>query len=136
MADGIVINKADGDNIDKANMAKRHFANALHLFPLPESGWTPEVLTYSGFYALRIDEVWNMIHRYIDFVKANGYFDRKRNEQSKYWMYETINERLKNDFYHNPNIEKLLPILEKEVLSAKKSSFIGAKEALDILWGR
>jgi LAO/AO transport system kinase len=76
-----------------------------------------------------------MIHRYIDFVKANGYFDRKRNEQSKYWMYETINERLKNDFYHNSNIEKLLPILEKEVLSAKKSSFIGAKEALEAYYG-
>ena len=134
MADGIVINKADGDNIEKANMAKRHFANALHMFPLPESGWAPEVLTYSGYYALRIDEVWDMIHRYIDFVKTNGFFDRKRNEQSKYWMYESINERLKSDFYSNPDIEKLLPILEKEVLSARKSSFIGAKEALEVYY--
>ncbi len=131
MADGIVINKADGDNIEKAKMAQRHFANALHLFPLPESGWTPEVLTYSGYYALGIHEVWDMIHRYIDFVKENGFFLRKRNEQSSYWMYETINERLRNDFYHNPVIGKMLHRLEKEVLSAKKSSFIAAKEALD-----
>ena len=134
MADGIVINKADGDNIEKANMAKRHFANALHLFPLPESGWSPEVLTYSGYYALRINEVWDMIHRYIDFVKANGFFDRKRHQQAKYWMYESINERLKSDFYNNPVIEKLLPILENEVLSAKKSSFMGAKEALEVYY--
>jgi len=134
MADGIVINKADGDNIDKANMARQHFANALHLFPLPESGWAPEVLTYSGYYALRINEVWDMIQRYIDFVKTSGYFERKRNKQSKYWMYESINERLKSDFYNNPSIEKLLPILEQEVLAAKKSSFIGAKEALALYY--
>lgn len=131
MADGIVINKADGDNIEKAKMAQRHFANALHLFPLPDSGWTPEVLTYSGYYNLGIAEVWDMVHRYVDFVKQNGFFDQKRNEQSKYWMYESINERLRNDFYQNENIEKLMPRLEAEVLSAKKSSFVAAKEALD-----
>lgn len=131
MADGIVINKADGDNIEKAKMAQRHFQNALHLYPLPDSGWTPEVLTYSGFYKLNIDGVWNMIHHFIDFVKKNGYFDEKRNEQSKFWMYESINERLKSDFYRNPEIEHLLSKLESDVLSSRKSSFIAAKEALD-----
>lgn len=136
MADGIVINKADGDNIDKAKMAQRHFQNALHLYPLPDSGWTPEVLTYSGYYSLNIDGVWNMIHNFIDFVKANGYFDVKRNEQSKFWMYESINERLKTDFYRNPEIAALLAKLETEVLSSKKSSFIAAKEALDRYYHR
>lgn len=131
MADGIVINKADGDNIDKADIARRQLKNALHLYPLSDSGWTTEVIPYSGYYNLRIDEVWDMIHRYIDFVKVNGFFERRRNEQSKYWMYETINERLKNDFYRSSVIENLLPILEKEVLSAHKSSFIAAKQALD-----
>lgn len=131
MADGIAINKADGDNIDNANIAQGQLRNALHLFPLPESGWSPEVLTYSGYYALRIDEVWDMIHRYVDFVKENNYFDTRRNKQSKFWMYETINERLRNDFYQNPEIEKLMPQLENDVLSARKSSFVAAKEALD-----
>lgn len=131
MADGIVINKADGDNIEKAKMAQTQLRNALYLFPLPESEWSPEVLTYSGYYALGIDEVWDMIHRYIAFVKDNGYFNVRRNKQSKFWMYETINERLRNDFYHNPQIEKLMASLETEVLSARKSSFVAAKEAMD-----
>lgn len=135
MADGIVINKADGDNIEKAKIAQSHFRNALHLFPTPDSGWTPEVLTYSGYYGYGIAEVWDMIHRYIDFVKANGYFDRKRTEQSKYRMYETINEHLRNDFYQNPEIEKLIPKLEADLLSHKKSSYIAAKEALDTYYG-
>ena len=134
MADGIVINKADGDNIERAKIARRQLRNALHMFPLPESGWTPEVLTYSGFYALGITEVWDMIHRYIDFVKENNYFEIRRNRQAKYWMYETINERLRNDFYQNEDVEKLLLLLEKEVLSAHKSSFVAAKEALDLYY--
>src|SRR5690554_1314723 len=131
MADGIVINKADGDNIGKANIARNHFKNALHLFPLAESGWSPEVLTYSGYYDLRIAEIWEMVDRYIAFVKKSGYFDVKRNKQSTYWMYETINERLRNDFYRNEKIEELMPILERQVLESKKSSFIAAKEAID-----
>ena len=131
MADGIVINKADGDNIDKAKLACRQLQNALHFFPCSDSGWSPRVLTYSGYYKIGITEVWDMIHQYIDFVKENGYFQQKRKEQAKYWMLETINEQLRNGFYHNPEIVKLLAQLEKEVLSDQKSSFTAAREALD-----
>ena len=61
IADGIVINKADGSNVDKAELAASHFRNALHLFPVPDSGIVPEVMCYSGFYELHIDEVLEMI---------------------------------------------------------------------------
>ena len=108
MADGIVINKADGDNLERARLAATQFRNALHLFPAPESGGTPQVLTYSGFYNLGVKEVWDMVYKYIDFVKDNGYFEYRRNEQSKYWMYETINEQLRDSFYHYPQIEAML----------------------------
>ena len=116
MADGIVINKADGDNIDRARLAQAQFRNALHLFPLPPSGWTPEVLTYSGYYEIGIPEVWDMIYRYFDFVKKNGYFEEKRRQQEKYWMYESINEHLKAHFYNNPVIEEMLAAKQKLVL--------------------
>lgn len=69
MADAIIINKADGDNIDKANLAASHFRNALHLFPMPESGWMPKVLTYSGFYALGIKEIWDMVDDYRHYTQ-------------------------------------------------------------------
>lgn len=55
-----IINKADGDNLERAKLAAAQFRNALHLFPAPESGWTPQVLTYSGFYNLGVQEVWVM----------------------------------------------------------------------------
>lgn len=131
MADGIIINKADGNNIEKAKLAAAHFRNALHLFPAPESGWTPQVLTYSGFYGIGIEEIWDMVFRYIDFVKANGYFEHRRNEQSKYWMYETINEHLRNSFYNNPDIASMLLEKEREVLEGRTTSFTAARKLLD-----
>lgn len=131
MADGIVINKADGDNLDRAKLAATQFRNALHLFPAPESGWTPQVLTYSGFYGLGIKELWDMVYEYIDFVKANGYFEFRRNEQSKYWMYETINEQLRDSFYHNAKIESMLADKETQVLQGNLTSFVAAKKLLD-----
>lgn len=131
MADGIVINKCDGNNVDKCQLAATQFRNALHLFPMPESGWTPQVLTYSGFYGYGIKEVWDMIFQYIDFVKASGYFEHRRNEQSKYWMYESINEQLRNSFFQNPTISDILLAEEKSVLDGQKTSFVAAKQLLD-----
>ena len=131
MADGIVINKCDGDNVEACHLAARQFQNALHLFPMPESGWLPKVLCYSGFYGLGIKEVWDMVYDYVDFVKKNGYFDFRRAEQAKYWMFESINAQLRNGFYNNETIRDLLPGAERNVLEGRQTSFIAAKQLLD-----
>lgn len=131
MADGIVINKADGDNIEKAKVTQAQYRNALHLFPLNESGWTPQVLTYSGRTGMGVKEVLEMIYEYMDFTKNNQYFRHKRASQSKYWMYETINERLKSSFYQDNDIQELLQKKEIQVLNEEISSFTAAQELLD-----
>jgi len=135
MADGIAINKCDGSNVDKAKVAKSQYQNALHLFPPHESGWSPEAITCSSVENNGIDEIWDMVERYIAFIKENKYFEIKRNMQSKYWMYETINEQLKGNFYTNPEIQGLLIENEKKVLSNELSSFIAAKNLLDKYFG-
>jgi LAO/AO transport system kinase len=132
MADGIIVNKADGNNIEKANLAAAQYRNALHLFPLPVSGWKPKVLTYSGYYKTGIQEIWDMVDEYIHFTQENGYFDFRRNSQAKYWMYESINEQLKNHFYQSPQIAKKLLIKETQVLRSELSSFMAAKQMLDL----
>ena len=131
IADGIAINKCDGNNVEKCEMAATNFRNALHFFPKPDSGWMPKVMCYSGFYGKNIKDIWDMIYEYIDFVKKNGYFDYRRNEQSKYWMYETINEHLRNSFYHNPYISSQLEKAENAVLEGQQTSFVAAKLLLD-----
>ena len=130
MADGIVINKADGDNVGRAQLAQAQFRSALHLFPPTQSGWKPEVLCYSGYYELGIAEVWEMIDRYFAFVKANGYFDIKRQQQARWWMYETIDEQLRKNFFGNPQVEALLHENEALVLANRRSSFAAAAEVL------
>jgi len=131
MADGIAINKCDGNNVEKAKVARTQFQNALHLFPPHESGWSPDAVTCSAIEYLGISDVWNMVESYVKFVRKNGYFDQKRNSQSKYWMYESINEYLKNDFYQNPVIKELLLQYEQKVLSDELSSFVAANQLLE-----
>lgn len=131
ICDGLVINKCDGDNVDRCHLAATNFKNALHFFPAPESGWTPQVLCYSGFYGYGVKEVWDMIYEYMDFVKANGYFDYRRQKQNKYWMYETIDQRLRNSFYNNPDIAKRLEEAELAVQHGEKTSFMAAHNLLD-----
>ena len=127
MADGII-----SDNIDKAKLAAAQFKNALHLFPPADSGWFPKVLTYSGYYNLGIKEIWDMVGEYMEFTKKNGYFDYKRNEQAKYWMYESINDTLRETFYHNPAVESMLSSTEQQVLKNEISSFVAAKRMMDL----
>ena len=72
-----------------------------------------------------------MVFRYIEKVKESGYFQFRRNEQSKYWMYESINEHLKNSFYYNPAIKDMIGKMENEVLGGQITSFVAAKKLLD-----
>ena len=132
MADLMVITKADGENIHKAELAKTQYQGALRLFPVPESGWRPKVYTCSAYTKTGLEEVWKGVEEFLDFIQANGYFTHNRNRQNKYWMYETIDEVLKNSFYHNPQIEPRITELEQKVLDAKVSSFVAAHELLEL----
>ena len=132
MADMMVITKADGENVHKAELAKAQYQGALHLFPLADSGWRPQVYTCSSHEGTGLEEVWQGVEKYLQHIELNGYFMANRNRQNKYWMYETINETLKSSFYNNPDIESRLADIEQRVLDAKLSSFIAAKELLDI----
>jgi len=131
ISDGIVINKCDGENVEKCKLAAGNFRRALHFFPAPESGWKPQVMCYSGFYGTGIDEIWTMVYQYFDFVKQNGYFDYRRNEQGKYWMRESINEQLRSHFYNNPMIRSRMKAAEGMVLRGEKTSFAAAQDLLD-----
>ncbi len=131
MADAIAINKADGTNINKANLAKVEYQNALHLYPPKNSNWIPKVVTCSAITNHAIDDIWNMIQDYYKLTNENNYFKNNRREQSKYWMYETINNNLKFNFYNDSNIINKLKLLEQKVLIGEISSFYAAKILLD-----
>ena len=135
MADLMVITKADGENVHRAELARTQFQGALRLFPMPESGWKPRVHTSSALTGAGLEEVWKAVEEFLDHTQANGFFRHNRNRQNKYWMYESINEALRNSFYHNPAIETAIERIETDVLEERLSSFIGAKRLLDIYFG-
>ena len=132
MADTMVITKADGENVRKAELARTQFQGALRLFPLPESGWRPKVYTCSAMAGTGLEEVWKGVEEFLDHIHANGYFQHNRNRQNKYWMYETINEALRGSFYRDPAVEARIGEYEKRVLEDRISSFVAAKELLEL----
>ncbi|UAB86140.1 methylmalonyl Co-A mutase-associated GTPase MeaB [Zunongwangia sp. SCSIO 43204] len=131
MADAIVINKADGDNIKAANTAKLDFKRALHLYPPKESSWTPEVLLSSALYNEGIPEIWNLIRSFEKKTLENGYFEENRKQQSKFWLLQSINEQLKQSFYQNPEIKTALEEQLQAIFDKKTSPFIAAKQLLE-----
>ena len=131
MSDMIAITKADGNNVEKASMARALYANALHLFPPTESTWVPTALTSSSVTKEGLPDILEKIEEYFALVRGNGYYEQKRRQQAKFWMYESINESLKNSFYENPVIEKLITDYEDAVLEGKLESFIAAGELLE-----
>jgi LAO/AO transport system kinase len=131
MADAIIINKADGDNITKANLAKTEYTNALHLFPPPPSGWEPKVDTCSAVTKDGVSRIWKTVLDYIDLTKRNGYFLQKRKEQSQQIMSDYIQFQLSDSFYRYPLIKKTLPSAEQNVLEGKISAYVAAQKLLD-----
>lgn len=131
MADAIVINKADGDNLQKANLAKVEFNRALHLFPAKKTGWTPTTATCSSITKEGISEVWKTIEDFIELTQKNNSFFEKRTEQNHYWMLETINDSLKNHFYNHPEINPLLKKNKEAVTNNTLSPFAAAQNILE-----
>lgn len=123
MADTIVITKADGSNIEKAEIARVEYKNALHLFPPAPSRWSPRVLTCSSFENTGINEIWETIRDYVSVTKANGWFWERRREQAVTRMHETIIDTLKFSFYNHPDVMSLLPELEKKLREGEITSY-------------
>lgn len=131
MADAIAITKADGANKANAEVAQRSYRNALHLFPPTDSGWVPQVATCSSLQNEGINKVWALVEDYYALVRESGYLKYRRNEQAKHWMFETIDETLKNNFYHNKDRKNQIKSLEQQVLDGKLTSYRAAKGILD-----
>jgi len=129
MADAIVINKADGDNVKRAKLAKVEFNRALHLYPEKESGWQPKVSMCSALHDEGIAEIWDLIEQYQKLTKENLFFEHKRNEQNKFWLMQTIEDRLKSDFFTNKKIKEALK-QQLQLIEAHQTTPFAAAEYL------
>ena len=132
MADAIIINKADGENVKAAKLAKTEFNRALHLYPPKDNGWIAKTITCSALKNEGIQEALDLIEGYVSKMKETGYFIAKREQQQHFWMLQTIENRLKSDFYDNPKIKIALKEQLKELASSNTSPFQAAAYLLSL----
>ncbi|PKA82167.1 methylmalonyl-CoA mutase metallochaperone MeaB [Ulvibacter sp. MAR_2010_11] len=130
MADAIVINKADGENVKAAKLAKTEFNRALHLYPPKDSNWTPKTISCSALQNEGVDAVWELIEDYVSLTKENTYFSEKRKEQNKFWLLQTIESTLKSEFFGNPLLKKELEKQLKALDANATTPFEAAEKIL------
>ncbi|MCK9219212.1 MAG: methylmalonyl Co-A mutase-associated GTPase MeaB [Bacteroidales bacterium] len=130
MADAIVINKADGDNLIKAQAAQTEYLNALHLFPPPESGWIPVVDICSSRTNLGIENVWKIILDHQETTSKSGYFQQHRKEQNLQVFIATIEEELKHHFFSQKDIAQAIVAIEQELIQGQLNPYLAAQQLL------
>jgi LAO/AO transport system kinase len=133
MADALVINKADGDNIAAAKRAAGDYKNALHLFPPSNSTWIPQVATCSAITGDGVADIWQTISAYASQMQGNGYWLNKRKQQELFWFQEHLNQLLKERLYHNSQYQMQLQQLEEEVNNGTINAYVGAWRFVDSL---
>ncbi len=131
MADAVVINKADGDNLNRVNIAMAELRSALHYFPLTESGWQPVCEACSSITKNGIPAIDDMINQYVSFTKGNGYFAKRRLAQSKQIMMNVIDQALHDHFYQQADIKKLMAKVDAELNQEKISAYVAAQMLLE-----
>lgn len=132
IADAVIINKADGDNLTKAKLASREYKNALHLFPANSNNWIPKVTICSAIEKTGITDTWEIIESFKNQTISNGSFETNRKQQAKFWLEQTINDDLKTLFYENEKVKTQFTTIENKVIEGNISPFKAAKELLHL----
>lgn len=130
LADAVAINKADGDNVAKAEKARKDYEMALHFLNPVSPTWSPPVLTCSALSMTGIDKIWETILEHRKKFTATGELQLKRKKQALDWMWSLVEEGLKERFYKNPEVKKLVRKMTKEVEKGTTAPTIAASELL------
>ena len=133
LADMIAINKADGNNIDRANAAAAEYRAALHILSPRSEHWSPPVITYSGLEGTGIDTLWQTVLDHRKAMMASGDFDRRRREQQVKWMWSMLEERTRARLRADPAIRGKVRELESNVAQGKLSPAVAADTIGELL---
>jgi LAO/AO transport system kinase len=131
LADAVVVNKADGANVEAAEKSRSVIENALHLFPMAASGWTPRALTCSARTGKGISELWSAVERHSVQTRGNGWRQAARNEQQRQWMHDLIGHGLRQHFEADSQVQERMAALERAVIDGRTSSVRAAQMLLD-----
>jgi len=133
LANAVAVNKADGDNVEKAELARKQYETALHFLAPSSPNWTPPVLTCSALEMSGIDVIWDTVLEHRRKFIATGELEANRKKQAVDWMLSLVKEGLKERFYQNSDVKKMLPRMLKEVENGTTASTIAASKLLFLL---
>ncbi len=133
IADIIAVNKADGDNINRANHAAAEYRSALHILTPPDAAWSPTVHAISGLSNSGLDTLWNDVLQHREELTASGNFEARRRAQAVRWMHDMIEERLRAHWLGNERIAAQLPEIETAVRTGKCTPSLAAANVLDMI---
>jgi len=133
LADALAINKADGDNVEKARRARKEYETALHFLNPVTRSWSPPVLTCSAQKMTGIEDVWETVLEHRDKLQNTGEFAERRQKQALDWMWSLVEDGLKARFHQHSEVQKMLPKLTREVEKGGMSPTIAAFDLLALL---
>jgi len=133
LADAVAVNKADGDNIERAEFARKQYETALHFLAPSSPNWIPPILTCSALEMIDIDVIWKNVIKHHTIFTNTGELKANREKQAVDWMWSLVKEGLKDRFYQNPEVKKNLPETIREVENGTTASTIAANRLLDLL---
>jgi LAO/AO transport system kinase len=132
MIDGMAINKADGDNLIKAERARAEYASALHLFPPSGDGWTPQVVTCSAINNAGLADIWQMVLTHEAQLSATGRIAERRTRGDLQWMEDLVSMGLAEMFQTQPAVAQRLPTLQREVREGRVTPLAASRELLGL----
>jgi GTPase len=133
LADMIAINKADGDNIERATVAAAEYRAALNILTPQSASWSPPVITYSALTGNGIDELWAQVLAHKEKMAASGELAARRQEQQVKWMWTMLEERLTSRLRNDVSVRTKLRQAEAQVAAGKLAPTLAVEEIARLL---
>ncbi|SDL95157.1 methylmalonyl Co-A mutase-associated GTPase MeaB [Bacillus sp. OK048] len=130
LADGILVNKADGENKRRALVTKTELNRILHYLQPITEGWSTKAYTCSALSGEGIAEIWQVIQAFRIQTYKSGMFNQRRLKQTIDWMYSMVEEDLRASFFSHPQVSRLIPEMEDALVHGEMSATMAAKELL------
>lgn len=130
LADAIFVNKADGENKQRALAAKSEFNRILHFLQPITEGWFPQAYTCSALTGEGLAEIWQVIQEFLSKTSESGVFRQRRRKQSIDWMYTMVEDYLQTSFFNHPEVSRSIPVIEKALVNGELSATMAARQLL------
>lgn len=136
VAEAIVINKADGDNIARAELARKEYETALHLLMPYSPNWTVPVLTCSALQMVGVDTVWQTVEQHRKTLTASGELEKKRKSQAQDWFRFLLDDGLRNWFYSDSAVKEEIPLMLQRIADEQTAPTAAAARLIELLQER